>query len=77
VWLADAWSLVLLVGLWFDDIFLRLLLEWFWWVAVLRVEADGASSLLAWHGALFWVRLSPLMVGLLISLMLLGFGSPG
>jgi hypothetical protein len=46
-------------------------------VAVLRVEADGASSLLAWHGALFWVRLSPLMVGLLISLMLLGFGSPG
>ena len=56
MWLADVWSLVLLLGPWFNDIFLRLLMEWFWWVAVLWVEADGVSSLLAWCSVLgcFW-----------------------
>jgi hypothetical protein len=59
LWLADAWPLVL--GLCFDVLFLlRLLLEWFWLVVVLRVEADDSFPLLAWCSVFCLLGRNPL-----------------
>jgi len=84
VWLADAWPLVLVLGLCFDGLFLlRLLLKWFWLVAVLRVEADDGFSLLAWcsvfcllgRNPLGWGSLPKDMVLLHVAVLSSGFAS--
>jgi hypothetical protein len=61
VWLADAWPLVLVLGLCFDDLFLlRLLLKWFWLMAILRVEANDGFPLLAWCSVFCLLGRNPL-----------------